>query len=87
MKLGDRIGHNFFDALPPPVALDDRRLKGLAPKLRNLEIDRASTGLQRAFIAASPGVLPSLATFVSCLSGKLPRVGPITAVESFVRRG
>src|SRR5262245_1512934 len=49
----------FFDrALAPPVALDDRRLKGPAPKLRNLEIDLASTGLQRALVATGPGVLP-----------------------------
>jgi hypothetical protein len=30
------LDQRFF---PPPIALDDRRLKGLAPKLRNLEID------------------------------------------------
>jgi hypothetical protein len=60
------LDQRFFDrALPSTVTLNDRRLKGLSPKRRDLEIDLTSTGLQRAFIAASPGVLPSLAAFVS----------------------
>ena len=61
-------------ALPPPVAFDDRSLKGLAPQLRDLEIDLAGTGLQRPLVAASPGILPSLAAFVTPSSAKLVRL-------------
>lgn len=39
-------------ALPPAVAFDDRRLKSLAPQLRNLEIDPAGAGLQRHLVTA-----------------------------------
>ena len=35
-----------------------------AQKLRDLEIDLAGVGLQRPIVAASPGVLPSLAALV-----------------------
>ena len=56
----------FLDrAFPPAVALNDRRLKGLAPQLRDLEIDLAGAGLKRPIVTASPGILPSLATLVT----------------------
>jgi hypothetical protein len=45
-------------ALPPAIAFDDRSLEGLAPQFRNLQIDLAGAGLQRAIIAASPSILP-----------------------------
>src|SRR6202051_1676958 len=66
------LDQRFLDrALPPAVALDDRRLKGLPPQLRNPEINLASAGLQRPFIAASAGILPSFAAFVTCCPAKL----------------
>src|SRR6476620_3370538 len=60
------LNQRFLDrALPPAVALDDRRLEGLAPQLRDLEIDLAGAGLKRPIVTASPGILPSLATLVT----------------------
>jgi hypothetical protein len=53
------------------IALDDRRLKRLAPKLGDLEIDLASAGLQRPFIAASAGILPRFTAFVTSCPAKL----------------
>ena len=60
---------------PAPVAFDDRSLKGLAPQLRDLEIDVPGACLQRPFITASPGILPSLAALVTSSSAKPVRFG------------
>src|ERR1019366_4130443 len=41
------LDQRFLDrVLAAAIALDDRRLKGLAPQLRTLEIDFAGAGLQ-----------------------------------------
>src|SRR5262245_22924875 len=58
-------------ALRMTLAASHSRPKGLAPQLRNLEIDLAGAGLQRPLIAASTGILPSLAAFVASCSAKL----------------
>src|SRR5579862_1486974 len=66
------LDQRFLDrTLPSPVAFDDRRLKGLAPQLRYLEIDVAGAGLQRPLIAASTGILPSLSPLVTSSATKL----------------
>ena len=66
------LDQRFLDrALPPAVALNNGRLKGLAPQLRNLEVDLAGAGLQRPFIAASSGILPGLAALVTSCAAKL----------------
>src|SRR3954468_20053537 len=57
--------------LSSAVTLNDGRLEGLAPQLRNLEVDLASAGLQRPLIAASPRILPSLAALVTSCPAKL----------------
>ena len=41
-----------------------------APQFRNLQIDLAGTGLQRAIIAASTSILPSLVAFVASRATK-----------------
>src|SRR5271166_290810 len=58
-------------ALPAAVPLNDRSLKGLTPQLWNLEVYFAGAGLQRPIVAASPGVLPSLAALVTAGTAKL----------------
>jgi hypothetical protein len=41
------LNQRFLDrALPPPIALNNGRLEGLAPQLWNLEIDFTGAGLQ-----------------------------------------
>src|SRR3954466_12468627 len=57
--------------LSSAVTLNDGRLEGLAPQLRNLEVDLASAGLQRPLIAASAGILPSFAALVTSCTAKL----------------
>src|SRR5262249_31043284 len=52
-------------ALPPPVALDDRRLESLAAQLRDLEANRASPGLQLALVAPGPEIPPRLTTLIT----------------------
>jgi hypothetical protein len=58
-------------ALPAAVPLNDRSLEGLAPQLWNLEAYFAGAGLQRPIVAASPGVLPSLAALVTAGTAQL----------------
>src|SRR6476660_10500319 len=58
-------------ALAAAVPVDDRRLKGLAAQLWNLEIHFARAGLQCPLIAAGPGVLTSLAALVAASAAEL----------------
>ena len=58
-------------ALPAAVPLDDRGLEGLAPQLWYLEAYFAGAGLQRSFVAASSGVLPRLAPFITARATEL----------------
>ena len=51
--------------LPPPIALDDRRLEGLHPQLRNLQRHLAGLGLQLALVAARPLIAPCLRALVT----------------------
>src|ERR1700721_3891375 len=60
-------------ALAPAVTLDDGRLEGLAPKLRNLEVYFARYRVQRPFVAAGPGVLPALGGFLTGLPANARR--------------
>ena len=80
------INASSTEPLPPPVAFDDRSLKGLAPQLRNLEINLAGAGLQRPFIAASAGILPSFATFVTCCPAKLVRLSIQHGIQRLLDR-
>ena len=60
------LDQRFLDrALTSAVALDDRSLKRLCPKLRHLEADVASLGLQTALIMPGAGVQSRLATLVA----------------------
>src|ERR1700760_2880250 len=68
IHLDQRLLHR---ALPAPVPLNDRSLKGLASQLWNLEVYFAGAGLQRAIIAARSGVLPSLAALVTTGTAQL----------------
>src|SRR5258708_32388675 len=66
------LDQRFLDrALAAAVPVDDRRLKGLAAQLWNLEIYFARAGLQCPLIAAGPGVLPSLAALVTTSAAEL----------------
>jgi hypothetical protein len=47
---------------------NDGRHEGLAPQLRNLE--GLLHPLQRAFVAAGPGILPALSAFVTFCTAK-----------------
>src|SRR5215469_1581251 len=51
-------------ALAPPVALDNRRLEGLRPKLRDLQPYLAGLGLQLALIVARARVPTRLAALI-----------------------
>jgi hypothetical protein len=51
--------------LPPPIALDDRRLERLPTQLGNLQRDLAGLGLQLALVAARPLIAPGLRAFVA----------------------
>jgi hypothetical protein len=64
-------------------------IEGLAPQFRNLQIDLAGAGLQRAIIAASPSILPSLVAFVASSATKPVRLSSSIAfsVSSTVPRG
>ena len=73
-------------ALPPPVALDDRRLEGLPPQLRHLQADLAGPGLQRSFVAASPRVLPRLAALVASGAAQPVRLGVEHGVQRLLDR-
>jgi hypothetical protein len=48
-----------------PESGNNGRLEGLTPQLRNLEVHFPGHRVQRAFIAAGPGILPPLAAFVT----------------------
>ena len=66
------LDQRFLDrALPAAVPLDDRGLEGLAPQLWYLEAYFAGAGLQRSFVAASSGVLPRLAPFITARATEL----------------
>lgn len=73
-------------ALAPAVTLDDGRLEGLAPKLRNLEVYFARYCEQRPFVAAGPGVLPALSAFVTSCTAKPIRFGIQQRVEGLLDR-
>ena len=51
--------------LAATIALDDRRLKGLAPKLRHLQRHLAGLGLQAALVVAGPGVATRLGALIA----------------------
>jgi hypothetical protein len=61
--------------------LDDGRLEGLAPKLQNLRFYFARYRVQRASLAAGPGVLPALSAFVTSCTAKPIRFGIQQRVE------
>jgi len=52
-------------ALTSPIALNDRRLKCLLPKLGHLQPHLAGFGLQLALVMAGPGIASRLATLVA----------------------
>ena len=65
------LDQGFLDrALLPTIALDDRCLEGLAPQLRNSKVYFPRHGVERAFVAAGPGILSALVTFVTSCSAK-----------------
>ena len=78
--------HLLDRGLASAVAFDDRSLKGLAPQLRYLEIDVPGTGLQHPLAAASPGIVPSFAAFVTGHSPKLIRLSIQRGVQRLRRR-
>ena len=81
------LDQRFLDrALTPAVAFDDRCLEGLPPQLGNLEVHLAGAGLQRSFVAASPGILPSLAAFITPGAAKLVGLGIQHGVQSLFHR-
>jgi hypothetical protein len=49
---------------------NDGRLEGLAPQLRNSEVYFTRYCVQRAFVAAGPGILPALSAFVTSCTAK-----------------
>src|SRR5262249_60252057 len=60
------LDHCLLDrALAPPVALDNRRLEGLRPKLRDLQPYLAGLGLQLALIVARARVPTRLAALIA----------------------
>ena len=62
-------------ALTPPVALDDRRLEGLRPKLRDLQPHLASLGLQLALVVAGAGIATGLAALIALRIAQPVRFG------------
>ena len=81
------LDQRFLDrTLPPAVALDDRCLKGLAPQLRNLEVHFPGHGVQRALIATGPGILPTLAAFITSCTTKPISFRIQQRVEGFLNR-
>ena len=76
------LDQRFLDrTLAPAVAFDDRRLKGLATQLRDLQIDVARLGLQRPFIAARSCILPSFAALVATGAAQLVGFGIQQSVQ------
>jgi hypothetical protein len=73
-------------ALAPTVTLDDGRLEGQAPKLRNLEVYFARYCVQRPLVAAGPGVPPALGAFVTSCTAKPIRFGIQQRVEGLFDR-
>src|SRR3954470_927076 len=73
-------------ALAAPVPVDDRRLKGLAAQLWNLEIHFARAGLQCPLIAAGPGVLTSLAALVTASAAELVRLSIQHGIQRLFHR-
>ena len=73
-------------ALPAPVALDDRRLEGLPPQLRNLQADLAGPRLQRPLVVARAGVLARLAALVAPGAAQPVRLGVEHRVQRFLDR-
>jgi hypothetical protein len=73
-------------ALPAPIALDDRRLEGLPPQLRDLQADLAGPGLQRALIAAGTRVLSRLAALVAPGAAQSVRLGVQHRIQRLLDR-
>src|SRR4029079_12281487 len=61
----------FLDRALAAAAVDDRRLKGLAAQLWNLEIYLARAGVRGLLMSAGPGVLTSLAALVTASAAEL----------------
>jgi hypothetical protein len=59
---------------------------GLAPQLRNLEVHFPGHGMQRALIAAGPGILPALASFATPCTAKPIRFGIEQCFEGFFNK-
>src|SRR5262245_2774576 len=68
-------------ALTPPVALDDRCLEGLRPKLWDLQPHLASLGLQLALIVARACILTRLAALVALRIAQPVRFGIQQSVQ------
>jgi hypothetical protein len=70
------LNQSFLDrALPPPIALDDGRLKSLPAKLRYPQAHLAGLGLQIALVMAGPGIATCLDTLVALRIAKPVRFG------------
>lgn len=66
-----RMWDGFLDrALAPTIAFSNRRLEGLARSLSYFKTNVARFGMQRPFLATSPGILPSLAAKALYLAGR-----------------
>ena len=74
-------------ALATPVELDDRRLEGLPPQLRDLQADLAGPRLQHPLVVARPRVLAGFAAFVTrCCAAKPVRLSVEHRVQPFLDR-
>ena len=62
-------------AFAPPIAPDDRRFKGLRPKLRYPQLDLAGLGPQLAFIMPGPGIGAGFAALVALRVAQPIRLG------------
>jgi len=81
------LDQRFLDAaFPPLVALDDRRLKGLAPELRHLELHRAGLGVERPLVAARPRVFAPFAALVSSRTAQAVGFSVQHRVQGFLDR-
>ena len=62
-------------ALTPPIALDDRRLEGLRPKLRYPQLYPAGLGLQLSLVVAGSGIATGFAALIALRIAQSIRLG------------